>query len=382
MRRWLAVTGLLIAWALLLGAASCGSIKPPKPPEPPPACPATCPPGTACTTPALGCVAIPPPGPVCEAGQHHSCWHRPPTSPVWLYACPVYNAAGGITGTVDVTDPTTCPAAPVEPPPVEPPPVEPPPAAGCSIDGEPGPELPAHRPALGGEVNAAMTALRPDCAPGSRCVLQEGRQEWQARVVAELRRRGLCAGQHAPGTDEVAAATSATAPREGWHVYAGPAGGPGTAVWSPGAARPAYAAPGTPPPVEPPPVEPPPPSGTCPSAMVAAIEDPAARQMVVKPTACKRCYGATPRVCDHPAAAVIAGRPGQRCVPLGPDGSDIRLACETLFLGGPTPLWQAGAVTIDLSPDPPLAWEVRANGSGTLRACDRLGVTCSPWLTQ
>ena len=129
----------------------------------------------------------------------------------------------------------------------------PPPAGGCSIDGEPGPALPDHRPTLGPEINAAMAALRPDCDPGGRCVLEESRQSWQARVIAELRRRGLCAGQHEPSTDEIAAATSATSPREGWHVYAGPWDGPGTVVWSPQAARLAYAAPSSPPPPTSPP---------------------------------------------------------------------------------------------------------------------------------
>ena len=50
-------------------------------------------------------------------------------------------------------------------------------------------------------------------------------------------------------------ATSATAPREGGHIYAGPADGPGTVVWFPQASRPAYAAPA---------VEPPPPADACP----------------------------------------------------------------------------------------------------------------------
>jgi len=136
---------------------------------------------------------------------------------------------------------------PVPEPTPEPTPA-PTPAPGCSIDGEPGALLPDHRPALGAEVNAAMHALRPDCDVGGRCVLPEGRLAWQALVVQELRRRGICAGQHAPDTDEIAVATSATAPREGGHIYAGPADGPGTVVWFPQASRPAYAAPAVEPP--------------------------------------------------------------------------------------------------------------------------------------
>jgi hypothetical protein len=48
------------------------------------------------------------------------------------------------------------------------------------------------------------------------------RKQWQAAVIAELRKAGLCAGEHEPGvTDEIAVSTSATAPREGWHIFAG-----------------------------------------------------------------------------------------------------------------------------------------------------------------
>jgi hypothetical protein len=102
----------------------------------------------------------------------------------------------------------------------------------------------------GTEVNQAMKVIRPDCEIGGRCVLTEGRQEWQAKVIAKLKTTwSLCAGQHDPGTDEIAVASSSTAPREGWHIYAGPEQGPGTIVWSPQAARGAYAAPEDPQPL-------------------------------------------------------------------------------------------------------------------------------------
>ena len=232
MRRALPIAGLLLASALLLGAPSC-------PPPAPATCPDACPLGAACPDPAKGCQPIQPPGPVCEIGvEVCDCWVMPPETGLWeQVSCPAGQTC---------TPKKQCVAP--EPPP------EPPPTTGCSIDGEPGPLIQGYRPALGAEVNAAMTALRPDCEPGSRCVLAEGRQAWQALVIAELRRRGRCAGQHTPTTDEIAAATSVTAPREGWHVYAGAAGGPGTVVWSPGASMPTYAAPEAPTPPEPPPV--------------------------------------------------------------------------------------------------------------------------------
>ncbi len=84
-------------------------------PPPPKECPASCPLGSACTDPAKGCEPIPAPGPVCQEGQHHSCWHWPREATSWLYACPVYDASGGVIGVQNETDPAKCPAKP-EPP--------------------------------------------------------------------------------------------------------------------------------------------------------------------------------------------------------------------------------------------------------------------------
>ncbi len=151
--------------------------------------------------------------------------------------------------------PTTPPPTPSPIPTPVPTPTQPPPA-GCSIDGPPGAPLANYRNVLGAEVNAAMAALRPDCQVGGTCLLgDEPLQAWMRRVAVELRRRGLCAGQHEPGvTDELAVATTAAAPREGWHVAAGndspgpvpPGGVRRTVVWAPGAARGAYAVPAAP----------------------------------------------------------------------------------------------------------------------------------------
>ena len=59
-----------------------------------------------------------PPSPQCAEGQAHSCWHYPPESRTWLYACPVYDAAGNLSAIVNVVGgPPQCPARPVTPPP-------------------------------------------------------------------------------------------------------------------------------------------------------------------------------------------------------------------------------------------------------------------------
>jgi hypothetical protein len=247
---------------VLITLFGCNGVPGPQPPEK--KCPPSCPLGTICIDPAKGCQPIPPPGPVCENGVDQcGCFVMPPETGEWEeLLCSPGQTCDADRQCVSAPPPACPPSCPVgyscadpavgcvkdaTPPPTGEP---------CSINGEPGPEIPGYRPVLGGEVNAAMAA-RTGCSPGSRCVVQAGRQAWQAEVVTEMIRRGRCAGQHAPTTDEIAVATSVTAPREGWHIYAGPDGGPGTVVWSPGAARPAYSAPNGPP------VEPPPAQGAC-----------------------------------------------------------------------------------------------------------------------
>ena len=91
-----------------------------------------------------------------------------------------------------------------------------------------------------------------------------------------------------------------------------------------------------------------------------------------------RWYDTTPRVCGNVPLCVAVGRPTQYCCPLGPEGVDWREACETLFLGGPTPRWE-GSPGITFDPGE-LAWLVNPFGTGRIRSCDRAGVTCSPWL--
>ena len=128
---------------------------------------------------------------------------------------------------------------------------------------------------------------------------------------------------------------------------------------------------------------PPPPGPTeCPAAVVHGIEH-GRHQMTAKPHV-GRWYDSTPRVCGDAALCAAVGRPTQLCCPLGPECVDgqpcFREACETLFLGGPTPQWQAGDPGITFEPSA-LAFTVLPRGTGRIRACDRAGVTCSaPWI--
>ena len=368
MRRALPLAGLLIAWGLLLGAPSC-------PPPPPATCPAACPLGTACLDAAKGCQPIPPPGPVCEVGvQHCGCWVMPPELGEWLEL----RCSPGETCTPEKqcapappptpTCPAKCPAGQsCTDPAVGCAPTPPPPSGGCSIDGEPGPMIVGYKPALGSEVNAAMTALT-GCDPGSRCVLQEGRQAWQARVIAELRRMGRCAGQHTPTTDEIAAATSATAPREGWHVYAGPSEGPGTVVWSPGAATPAYAAPEAPPPT----------AGCSPPAVPKVDRWGLAYR--------NRWWDSTPLFYGRDTATWTGqpvtgyceaiGMPRLHC-PARQEGDPERRACEGYGIGGSAnavPLWRCEQGLPEVNPVQP--FQARCD-PGYIEVCSTDGAVCA-----
>lgn len=120
----------------------------------------------------------------------------------------------------------------------------------------------------------------------------------------------------------------------------------------------------------------PPPAGACPAVVAEGIAH-GTREMSAKHHV-GRWYDTTPRVCGDVPLCVAVGRPTQYCCPLGPEGEDWREACETLFLGGPTPLWEAqGAISFEPSE---LTWLVNPHGTGRIRSCDRAGATCSPWL--
>lgn len=200
----------------------------------------------------------------------------------------------------------------------------------CSIDGQPG-EVLDEQATLGAAVNAAIFAVYG--CDGGRCVVQDGRQEAQRKIIERLRQVGLCAGQHEPGvTDEISVSTSTTAVRESYHVYAGPLEGPGTLVLSPQAVRPAYAAPGTIPQA---PQPTPPPSGAC-----GAPAPPPLHSFVVHVRDVRdgwQWVDSTPLV-EGAAYCAAIGYSRNPC-PIRMEGAADRLECERLVLGGPAPVW-------------------------------------------
>lgn len=167
---------------LILGAIACGFRIPPEI--------IPCPPGQTGTFP--NCVVPTPP--------------PPPPDPTW---CPVgeeWNADLG-----------HCVPVVVVPPP---PPPNPQPTLGCTA-----PQGSWVRPKPTTLVARAeiVKVLRElgGCTEGSSCPLpHDNQQSWQAKVVAELRARGLCAGQHEEGiTDEIAVIPLGGSQCGRWEAY-------------------------------------------------------------------------------------------------------------------------------------------------------------------
>ncbi len=169
------------------------SPKAPEPPPPPPPPPPTC--------------ALPEHGPLCEVSSPPCFEPVSSDSTLCQWVCENGHRS----------EPISCDDPRVDKP------TPPPPPPGCSIDGEPGPPIPDYVNALRDPVYAAIGRALPGCQPQATCLLGDmTRRQWHAKVIAELRGAGLCSGEHIPGvTDEIAVATSATAPREGWHIFAG-----------------------------------------------------------------------------------------------------------------------------------------------------------------
>ena len=292
----------------LMGLAACGGHggQPPSPPTP---------------------VPEPVPSPVCEVGATCGCWHRPPGQE-WQQLPPC-------------TPPTV------------------PPITGCVISGEPGPILDAPDTTSAPMIDAVMSRLS-GCAVGSRCILMVSRQEWQARVAQALRADGLCAGQHDPGSDEIAVATQPGAVWQAYHIFGGYGGygpvPPGeverTVVWYPGNARRAYL-PGeggsTQPPVPPTPSPSGCPAAPCPDPVwtEATLPDGWGREEIGRArwqfntgTYVGRCSDNTAVVVrNEPYCASIGmspyadGQPRASC-PVRPDGHQERQSVEHWLTGG------------------------------------------------
>jgi hypothetical protein len=257
------------------------------------------------------------------------------------------------------------------------------------LAGEPGPIILGHHNQNGAAVNQVMAGLT-GCSIGSRCVVIVRPQVWQAHVEAGLREMGLCAGQHEPGTDEIAVSTAAGQPWEGFHIYSGagwddPAQ-TGTVVWSPGADRPAYAPPGGPVPPTPTPTPPPTvPGAPCPIApcpdlvwTAATLPDGWSEDEIGTARIQFNSSVYTGRYADNtlvvvhnePYCASIGmspmadGQPRASC-PMRPDGHPEREAIEHWASGGYVLQAQNGATCVP-HPTNPVMFEL--NG-GNCRLC-------------
>jgi len=215
-----------------------------------------------------------------------------------------------------------------------------------------------------------MAGLVPGCDVGGRCVLTAGRQEWQGQVAAALREAGLCAGQHTPGTDELAVATVATSAWEGWHVYAGSESGPGTVVWSPQAARGAYAAPAAP-------------SGGCP----APVPDLDPVKLKIGAGKHNRWVDATiqtQRSCDY-CTAIGMGRYDDgvpRCgCPMRREGDPERPPCEMYAARGAT-VWETDPPGVEVILNDGNPWQATCTTCTRLRVCTADKAVCSPWVDK
>lgn len=341
----------------------------------------------SCVTGGGGSVVPPPtpvvttPSPVCAAGQTYGCYHNPGTG--WVYACPSYDLrTGGVIGVINVPTEAAC----VKPVVV---------GGGCTLSGQP--TAPTSSPnSFGAQVNAAMHTLRPDCEIGGTCLLGDTtQQEWQAAVEAKLREAGLCAGQHAPYTDEIAVAAKAGDAWLGYHVFAGN-DGPGpvplggvrrTVKWSPEAYTGAWLPPGAPAP-GPSPSTPP---ATCsdPLPLRAFPDGSAAWQIKSHPHVPQYVIDCTPMTykqlsfCEAIGQSPMAdGTPRDAC-PFGWDLTDARSCKENWISGGYHLEAQNGArcemtdLDGDGKPDNPL-W-FNAN-NGNCRLCSNsIPKVCSSW---
>ena len=199
-------------------------------------------------------------------------------------------------------------------------------------------------------VNEVMAEIT-GCSVGSRCVTGKSPQEFMQLVVAALRERGLCAGQHVTGhTDEIAVTTECIGGRwEGYHnVFHGT---PSTVVWSPGSRRPAYFIPsdyctGD--------SDPPPPTQfDCPNPVPDRTK---LKLGLNKHNGRRKTWDVTPQVskvcyyCADIGMGMYKGKIRCEC-PVRPEGNVDRSACERFVLGG-LPRWFCDGAEIESETHP------------------------------
>jgi len=232
-----------------------------------------------------------------------------------------------------------------------------------------------------------MKTLMPNCQVGGTCLLGNITQQgWQRVVNEELRRQGLCAGQHTPATDEIAVAAQAKDNWQGFHIFAGdtsngpvpPGGARRTVLWSPQAYRGAW----IPPDVTP---TPPPTTTGCTDPVTPKVD-----KWNLKPH--NKWIDATPQfynreterwdgttITGYCDAAKFVDRlhcparsecPGYKC--------EEREACEQIGIGGKPhskPLWRCEQGTAEVNPENPL--QAACAGGGWIEVCRSDGTGCT-----
>lgn len=197
------------------------------------------------------------------------------------------------------------------------------------------------------------------------------RQDWHAAVARKLREgvsvgrelRRFCAGQHREDSDEIAVAESLESTWEGYHIFSGPAAGPGTIVFSPQANRPTWRLAQRPP--------------TKPSCG-APTPPPLSHFRGPKEKDCRpgQCCDATPYVCDDDGTycRAVGFVDGRRCCAVRTEGTADRKACERMILRGAAAWTSDGAV--ERCNDNHLRAKC-PGGCTWLQVCDASGAVCN-----
>jgi hypothetical protein len=225
-----------------------------------------------------------------------------------------------------------------------------------------------------------MITLRPDCSVGGTCLLGDmTQQEWQAAVEAKLRELGVCAGQHTPHTDEVAAAAKVTDPWEGYHVFVGddssgpvpPGGARRTVKWAPAAYSGSWLPPGT--------VTPPPVVGACPSPVPPKVGrwGGPKRHLRVNDTTAK-FYNKEATRWDGSTVTGYCSSMGinELWCPARVEGDPDRFACERVGVSGKddgAPLWRSdGKVLLTAN-----IFQATCDACTWIEVCAADGTVCS-----
>lgn len=355
---------ILFTLPLLLG---CGLKLPPLPPEPPKPPPVVEPPPIV--EPSL-------PSPICAIGQTYGCYHNPGEG--WLYACPVYDAVGGIIGVLNVTDPSTCPKKP-EPPPVTPPPISSAPLiADEDLQLVPGDV----RKLTWGLTSAAVGRWRsfhPEAWRADGACLVNGPAGIDAAfqgVANELLRTGVVAGQSidkdGKRSDCIFVNRPATDPKvisyeyEETHLFDYSRGCVATGS---SAIKHMYVR-GAVEPVSPPPVTPPP-STTC--------------TIPLNGTAQLTVYFLQPRILDFTPKILNASRcalpavdyAGRQSCPVCNEGCAQRSACEQSLIGGKRISYSIESPTLKAYDEGSWKARIAGVGEGDFTACYPNGQVCA-----